>query len=101
MKREKLSWKEADEGLHKLRSDAGKLYDWGAKQYHKKTLGAGKRPKGVPKTKKYAGHLYKFYGIFDSKLDASEMSNMMRHHGNYARTQQHGSRWIVWQGEKY
>lgn len=92
---------EADEGLSKLKADIGKLYHWGAKKYTKKVLVSGKRPKGVPKTKNFDGHQYKFYAIFEDRLDASEMSNMVRYHGSYARTQQYKHRWIVWVGENY
>jgi len=91
----------ADVGLSKLGKDVRTLYHWGAKKYTKKALGSEKRPKGVPKTKKYDGYIYKFYGIFNSNLDAREMANMIRYHGSYARVQQHGSKWIVWQGDKY
>ena len=43
----------------------------------------------------------KYYGIFDTKVDAEEMANMIRYHGSYARIQKYKGQWIVWEGEKY
>jgi len=93
--------KEADEGLIKFKKDISSIYNWGKKQYKKYSMGSDKRPKGIPKTKKFDGHKYNFFGIFKDRDGAKELAYEIRDNGSYARIQKYKGSWIVWEGGKY
>ena len=115
MKRKKVGFVQADEGLRKLKHDIktgeikdtaigqgiSTLYHGASRRFTRMLYESSRRPLGVPKTKKFDKYSYKYYGIYDTETVANEVANQVRYHGNYARKQQYDSRWIVWIGEKY
>lgn len=100
----KLQSIEAEEGLRSLRSDADRTANWLRERIRKKQLGGGKRPKGVPPTKRFEGRVYKFHSWYRSMLDAKEMCFAIEAGGIGRRCQIQRTEsgfYLVYRGERY
>lgn len=99
----KLSSKEAEKGMFKLKRDIPVAANWIREKVVKQQLEAESRPLGFPDTKYFDGHKYTFYGMVSDKAKAQELANKVRKTGRYARIERAkiNGKWIVWRGAWY
>lgn len=97
----RLSNKEAEKGMLKLKRDIPVAANWVREKVTKKQLDTEPRPLGFPDTKYFDGHEYKFYGMVSDKSKAKELANKVRKTGRYARVEPSNGKWIVWKGSWY
>lgn len=112
----KLSSKEAEKGILKLKRDIPVAANWIREKVAKQQLEAESRksrhenwdkamrsdnwdkPMSSPDTKYFDGHKYTFYGMVSDKEKAQYLADKIRKTGRYARIE---PGWIVWRGAQY
>lgn len=99
----RLSDKEAEKGIRKLRRDIPVATNWLREKVTKKQLETESRPLGFPDTKYFDGHKYTFYGMVSDEAKARELANKVRKTGRYARIEPSkiNGKWFVWRGTWY
>lgn len=98
----RLSNKEAEQGIRKLRRDVPIATNWIREKIARRELDTESRPLGFPSKKRFDGHEYQFYGMVSDKDKAQELAMKIRKTGRYARIEpSNNNKWIVWKGAWY